>query len=183
MGVTRFVPPFLKPVARAIAGRWPWPVPVRIGGDTLWVDLRSSIGRSVFATGGFDEAVCQAAAANLREGDVVIDVGANIGYYAIRFARAVGPNGRVHAFEIDERALRCLRRTLRRNAVPQLHLHEVAVANAPGVLYLNQTQEPGHTRARAQGEGRAVTGVRLDDHLAACAVERVVLIKFDVEGA
>ena len=106
-----------------------------------------------------------------------------LGYSPLPFARAGGPNGRVHAFEIDERALRCLRRTLRHNALPQLHLHELAVASAPGMLYLNQTRESGHTRARAQGEGRAVPGVRLDDHLAACAVERVDLIKVDVEGA
>lgn len=32
-------------------------------------------------------------------GDVVIDVGANIGYFTLLFARAVGPSGRVFAFE------------------------------------------------------------------------------------
>jgi FkbM family methyltransferase len=183
MGVTSLVPAFLKPVTRAIASRWPWPVSVRVGGDALWVDLRSSIGRGVFATGAFDEAVYRAAAAPLSKGDVVIDVGANIGYYALRFARAVGPDGRVHAFEVDERALRCLRRTLRHNAVAQLHLHELAVASSPGVLYLSETRESGHTRAYAQGPGRAVPCVCLDDHLAACNVDRVDLIKIDVEGA
>lgn len=183
MGVTRLVPPILKPAARAIVSRWPWPVPVRIGQDVLWVDLRSSIGRGLFATGGFDEAVYDAAAVGLRKGGVVVDVGANIGYYAVRFARAVGASGRVHAFEVDQRALRCLRRTLRHNALRQLHLYELAVSSAPGTLYLSQTKESGHTRAQSSGEGRSVPSVRLDDHICACALERVDLIKIDVEGA
>ena len=43
----------------------------------------------------FDEALFSA----LREGDVVWDVGANVGYYTKRFAETVGPNGHVVAFE------------------------------------------------------------------------------------
>lgn len=36
---------------------------------------------------------------HLREGDVVLDVGANVGYYTKRFADMVGPLGMVFAFE------------------------------------------------------------------------------------
>lgn len=43
----------------------------------------------------FDEALFAA----LKTGDVVWDVGANVGYYTRRFAEAVGPEGHVLAFE------------------------------------------------------------------------------------
>lgn len=43
----------------------------------------------------FDDALFLA----LREGDVVWDVGANVGYYTKRFSEAVGPDGHVVAFE------------------------------------------------------------------------------------
>ncbi|MCS7277581.1 MAG: FkbM family methyltransferase, partial [Aquificaceae bacterium] len=36
---------------------------------------------------------------HLREGMTVLDIGANIGFYALHFARKVGPSGKVYAFE------------------------------------------------------------------------------------
>jgi FkbM family methyltransferase len=35
----------------------------------------------------------------IRKGDVVIDVGANVGYFTMLFSDLVGPGGEVHAFE------------------------------------------------------------------------------------
>lgn len=39
----------------------------------------------------------------VREGETVIQIGAGSGYYSAILARLVGPGGRVHAYEIDER--------------------------------------------------------------------------------
>lgn len=35
----------------------------------------------------------------VRRGDHVVDVGANIGYYVLMFESAVGPKGKITAFE------------------------------------------------------------------------------------
>lgn len=43
-----------------------------------------------------------AAALGIREGSVVADIGTGYGYYAVRFSRRVGPQGRVIAQEIDK---------------------------------------------------------------------------------
>ena len=50
------------------------------------------------------------AAMNLRDGDVVADIGAGTGYFARRMARAVGPGGKVYAEEIQPGMLKELRR-------------------------------------------------------------------------
>ena len=49
---------------------------------------------------------------HIKEGDVVIDVGANIGDHTIAYARAVGATGRVIAFEPNALAFQCLKHNL-----------------------------------------------------------------------
>jgi arsenite methyltransferase len=46
------------------------------------------------------------AALGLKEGDAVADLGSGGGYFAIRFARAVGPAGTVYAIDINSEYLR-----------------------------------------------------------------------------
>src|SRR3954454_9205267 len=41
-------------------------------------------------------------ACELKEGETVLQVGVGTGYYTAILAQLVGPDGRVHAFEIDE---------------------------------------------------------------------------------
>lgn len=48
---------------------------------------------------GYEWAFDEALFLSLQAGDVVWDVGANVGYYTKRFAAAVGPGGHVVAFE------------------------------------------------------------------------------------
>jgi len=53
------------------------------------------------------------AALALREGEVIADIGAGSGYFALRFARAVGDKGRVYAVDISPDMVRHLNRRLR----------------------------------------------------------------------
>jgi arsenite methyltransferase len=50
------------------------------------------------------------AALDLKSGNVVADIGAGMGYFSLRFAKAVGPRGRVDAVDIDSRALEYLKK-------------------------------------------------------------------------
>ena len=108
------LPVILRPVRRLlrpVAERWPWPVAVRLrDGRVMYVDLRSAIGRGILATGEFDPGVFVPFRGMLRAGHTFLDVGANVGYYSMLASAIVGGAGAVHAFEIDPRPLRCLRR-------------------------------------------------------------------------
>jgi ubiquinone/menaquinone biosynthesis C-methylase UbiE len=57
------------------------------------------------------------AALELREGEIVADIGAGSGYFALRFARAVGDKGRVYAVDISPDMVRHLNRRLRDGGV------------------------------------------------------------------
>jgi len=49
----------------------------------------------------------------LRPGEVVADIGSGSGYFAVRFARAVGDAGRVYAVDVSPDMIRHLNRRLR----------------------------------------------------------------------
>jgi len=53
----------------------------------------------------------------LRPGEVVADIGAGSGYFAVRFAQAVGDAGRVYAVDISPDMVRHLNRRLRDAAI------------------------------------------------------------------
>ena len=62
----------------------------------------------------------------LREGAVVADVGAGSGYFTGRFARAVGPTGRVLATDVQPEMIRALEKRARDEALANVSVVEAA---------------------------------------------------------
>lgn len=63
------------------------------------VDPKEDLGKSILTLGVYDLVVTETLFRLVKPGDVVADVGANIGYMSSVLSRAVGENGRVFAFE------------------------------------------------------------------------------------
>jgi FkbM family methyltransferase len=174
----------VKDCAIQVAKRWPFLVRTRLfNGREMYVDLRSAIGRGVFATGKFDMATISPALETLCTGGVFVDVGANIGFYSILAIDRVGPAGQVICFEIDTRPLRALRRTVKYLQLANVRIEELAVADQDGLLHFIPQREYGHNRVNDRGEGRQVCSVRLDTWIRCHPLPRIDLIKIDVEGA
>lgn len=68
----------------------------------------------------------------LRPGDGFVDVGANIGVYALLAASFVGQDGRVDAFEPVPIAFDRLRENVALNGLGQVHAHQVALGASAG---------------------------------------------------
>jgi len=49
----------------------------------------------------------------IHDGDTVLDIGANIGYFSLIFSKIVGNNGRVYAFEPDPNNFKILKKILK----------------------------------------------------------------------
>jgi ubiquinone/menaquinone biosynthesis C-methylase UbiE len=58
----------------------------------------------------------------LQTGDVVADIGSGSGYFTVRFARAVGPRGKVYAVDIDPEMLDYLRRRAQMDNLKNIQL-------------------------------------------------------------
>lgn len=149
----------------------------------MYVDLRSAVGRGIFATGKFDPAVFLPIAEVLVPGDTFLDVGANVGYYSMLALDAIGPKGRIHAFEIDPRPLKCLRKTIERFELGNLLLHETAAGEKEGVLNFTMREDCGNSSLTTDPSGIKVPVCRIDDVVKQTRDSVIRAIKIDIEGA
>lgn len=136
-------------------------------------------------------AIHPAVRARLRPGGAAIDIGANLGEWALALARAVGPAGRVLAIEPAPRAAASLARTFAANGLTQAELIRCAVGDHDGIaefavpVVTSSRTDTGTARigpAAAAQEALTVALRRLDLLVAERRLDRVDLVKIDVEG-
>lgn len=125
----------------------------------------------------------------VRAGDVCIDIGANLGYYARTLARLAGPEGRVYAVEPVAPVRKVLSRNLRRCVNTEIIPYALGGEDRTVVLANDSARETGYL-----GTGRNFvkeSGGRSDVEFVAemrrgsglfGGLERLDFIKCDVEG-
>jgi FkbM family methyltransferase len=119
-----------------------------------------------------------------QPGQVFLDIGAYVGWYAIQAARAVGPSGRVVAIEPDPRNRLQLENNISLNAITNATIVPLAAwSHAGKVRWQGDSVEPvWHKIDESSGSG-LVDAVTVDDLVRRFGLTRVDWIKLDVEGA
>lgn len=118
----------------------------------------------------------------LAPGQVVYDLGANVGFYTLLAAKRVGPTGWVHAFEPLPENVWFLQRHVLLNQLNNVSIHPCAVSNVGG----KQRFAIGEDRStgRLDESGRLdVDGLTLDEFVFKLRNPLPQVIKIDVEGA
>ena len=125
---------------------------------------------------------------NLNDGDVMWDVGANVGLFSLFASSVVGPSGRVLAFEPEKHARRMLVQNCQLNQADNITVMDVALGDHAGEVDLfitpgasdfvgKLTPCPKHSKRER---------IRMDtgDHLVSSRDVPVPnVVKIDVEGA
>jgi FkbM family methyltransferase len=168
-------------------------VQVRRGGFRWQLDLREGIDFAIYLLGAFESSTADILRKLVRRGDIVIDIGANIGAHTLGLAQSAGSGGQVYAIEPTDFAFAKLKQNLALN--PELdarvHAHQILLAaerHAPrqSEIYASWPLKSATTVHSKHG-GRLVTTqhaevATLDDFVARSGMERVDLIKIDVDG-
>jgi FkbM family methyltransferase len=119
---------------------------------------------------------------------VAIDVGANIGLWALPAARRVGPRGHVWAIEPVPAVAQRLKAGAELSGIANLTCDEVALAERRErrTLYAGSTANSGGAGFIRRPEADApfdVTTTTLDEFCASRGIDAVDVLKTDVEGA
>lgn len=118
----------------------------------------------------------------LRLGDVLVDVGANIGLMTLKGSAIVGELGKVAAFEPHPRVFAFLKGNIRLNGFSNIGTYHVALGTESGKsIGFSSSKYDDMNQVSTLDVGIEVPVARLDDYAAEIAGE-VALLKVDVEG-
>lgn len=127
---------------------------------------------------------------NISNGDVVIDVGANIGCFTILASRAVGPTGRVIAIEPDAANFRQLVRNIALNRLTNVTAMNVALGATDGLVTLHSPMAGLFSSIFSSVNGQPITGIQttvpvmtLASLMSVQGVANCKYLKLDCEGA
>lgn len=153
-------------VAGRLRGRWWLPA----GGGKVWRVLG----------GTYEPEQTALFLDRVGPGDVVLDLGAHIGYYTLLASGLVGPAGRVYAFEPHPRNAWYLRRHMKMNRCGNVEVLERAAYDRRGTVPFEFGSGSGTGRVSDAGP-ISVRTVRLDEFVAERGISPTV-VKVDVEG-
>ena len=163
-----------------------WAPPAMSIGNGLTMEFEPSlIGWTCFERGAWEPEQTAILINYLHPGSVVLNVGANTGYYALIAAALTKPTGHVHAFEIQRRIIEILRRNVVRNGLE----HAISVVPAgcfssAGEATIDCPGDPGGARIVLGAiRGELVSLITIDSYVKNNALMRVDVILIDAEGA
>lgn len=181
---------------RKLAVREELPVYTQAG-FTMNASPREYSSYGIFFFGDYDPQMTDFIRTHLRPGDVAMDLGTDRGWFTLLMAQCVGPTGKVHSFEAYPPNVAKVQHNLALNGIEHVTVNPVAISDKPGHVYfeppsdavtkhigfLNDCSGVGYV-ADGPGQGRLeVPAITLDDYAEQVGLDRLDLVKIDIEGA
>lgn len=180
--------PFLRRGCHALVGAYLARHPqhaivrARIAGLPSVVDLRETMERTIFLRGTVDSRGIALMRWALRDiaGPVIFDVGANVGNHSAAMRDIAG---QIHAFEPNPALYARLAEMIAANGIANIRAEGVALSDHEGVATLKlRDGESERAHLSSGGKGVAVEMTTGDAYVRRKGIDRLDLIKIDVEG-
>ncbi len=136
-----------------------------VQGHKMYLDSNDHLSLSIF--GVYEPLETNLVKKEIHEGNSVIDIGADIGYYTLIFAKLVGENGKVFAFEPQDIPFSLAQKNLEINGFKNYVLENKLVSNKnEKIKFFNKWKD----------------AIKLDDYFLDFS-NKIDFIKMDMEGA
>jgi FkbM family methyltransferase len=156
-------------------------------GTYLALDSRHAAERWLMYAGDYQPALTAVLKQRTRPGYFCLDIGANLGFYTIKFGRWVLPGGRVAAFEANPVLAGRIAHNADLNRFSHVSVIDRAVHNQPGPLTFYVASSPGKSsidsrRVSDPAQQITVQAITVDEFMAESGWQRLDVIKLDIEG-
>lgn len=156
---------------------------VNVQGNKMYLDQKDTLNLST--RGIWEPFGTEVFKKQIKENDVVLDIGANIGYFTLIAAKSVGKKGKVYAFEPDANNFSILNKNVEINGYRNIVLIKKAVSDKTGKssFYLDKKDFGKHSLFNLDNVERIeVETVKLDDYFNGYD-GKIDFIKMDIQGA
>ncbi len=153
------------------------------------VNLDDWIQQHIYFFGIWDEPGTEFLKNNLKKDDIFIDIGANIGSYSLIASNLVGENGKVYAFEPVAGVFDSLLFNIKLNHLNNIVVIKKAILDTTGTinLFISKAENLGMSgifhHDNENGKIETVETISLDEYISDSGIERIDMIKIDIEGA
>jgi FkbM family methyltransferase len=145
------------------------------------------VGRSIEKYGEYSEAEVELFKQICSQGDIVVEVGANIGTHTLPLSQIVGEKGRVYAFEPQRIVFQTLCANLSINSIQNVECYQMGLSSENGFALIpdvnyNTKNNLGDVRLKEMDyklSAYKVPTAKLDDFL---KLSRLNFLKIDVQG-
>lgn len=158
-----------------------------VQGHKMYLGSNDSLQLSI--NGVYEELETDIVKKEVKPGDIILDIGANIGYYTLIFAKLVGKNGKVFAFEPEPLNFELLQKNVKMNNYDNVIFEQKAISNVNGTikLYISKIRTGMHRIYKSKHTTENFVNVpmiKLDEYLKKNDyLKKINFIKIDIEGS
>ncbi|HLK17303.1 MAG TPA: FkbM family methyltransferase [Bryobacteraceae bacterium] len=139
--------------------------------------------QDLFWSGAKDVSEIDEAIRCLPMGGVMFDLGANFGYYAITLASRLHGACLIYALEPNPSTMRRFERNIALNGIRGVIPLEVGLSDQPGFAQIVETPDHSGAAYLRESQGAGLPTISLDLFCEQNRIDRLDLIKMDIEGA
>ena len=156
---------------------------VEIEGEKMYLDEVDALCLSI--NGIHEKIITNLIKKEIHSGDVVLDIGAHIGYYTLQFANLVGPTGKVYAFEPEPKNFELLKKNVQINKHDNVVLIQKIVSDKDGIVefFISKFDSIGNKlfKSNEAGSSIKIESTTLDEYFKDLK-KKIDFIKMDIQG-
>ncbi len=156
-----------------------------VHGSKMLLDLTDpGINRDLFLYGEREPSSTEIYRRQLSPGMTIVDVGANIGYYVLIEAQALGNSGKIYAIEPAPKNFEMLQTNLDLNALGcEIESHNLAISDHVGQVSFELAGASNHHRLAVNGSNSNSIEVQATTLDALLDDQQIDMVRMDAEGA
>lgn len=154
-------------------------------GDFFWLNKESYLDQSIINTGIWEDATTAAIRSLVKKGDIVLDIGANIGYDTVIMSKIIGDEGIIYSFEPTDYYSKVLEKNIKANDLKNCEVVKVGLSDKQESLKIEIGSSSATIHVPDNIFLKSSEQIELDtleNFVREKNLERIDFIKMDIDG-